>query len=247
MDKKIRPYDLLLGGSAFVPVVLKLPATVISTDPWYLDMVSKVPDWLFWLSLGFAISLWLFDPWRKQSRLREIWHFMTDFFEVESAVICNGIATDDNPMAHDTDLVAQVKIRFRKNGQFKLRLRVFEITGVERTPRERVIRLWEVDAVAGETQIIPIVQLGRPQEGWDPDKARGWGPTNEAEIVRGAGNVVALECEGKWHTQKRKFYVAVVMAGPSNDRPASLQILDEDQDIWDLSENSRIYRGAYGY
>jgi hypothetical protein len=59
--------------------------------------------------------------------------------------------------------------------------------------------------------------------------------------------VVVLECQGKWLTQTRRFFVEVIShdTGLGLHKP-NLYLQDEDDDIWDVSEGAKTGLWKYG-
>lgn len=243
MKSLIRKSDAPLL-SALIPLSLKIPATVITSEPNYLNAVALVPDWFFWVSLGFAAAAWLLDPWRKESRLREWWTALTNSFDIERVVVGNFDDPGD-PMP-STDVALRVFIRFRKSGRYKVRLRVFSCTGRGRKPFQHVIPISEITVVHGERMMVPVVDLGVARQGWDHERKRGWGPTKDQSFIGGSYNVVLLECEGRF-TQKHRLFVALINhdTGAGVFTP-SIYVQSEDDEIWDTTGDARLGDFKYG-
>ena len=85
MGATIRKSDLPLLAAA-IPLAHSIPATLITNSPRYVELVSRVPDWFLWISVGFSVAAWLLDPWRSQSRVKELLHWLTDHFTLEHLV-----------------------------------------------------------------------------------------------------------------------------------------------------------------
>lgn len=243
MTKKIRTSDLTLL-SAIIPISQWIPATLITENPTYLKLVGMVPDWFFWGSLGFAVAAWGLDPWRKQSRIRDGWKWATDKFVVERIYVGNWM-DESGEMMPRTDTGVRMHVRFLKTVRpARLRLRIFQIVGQGRKPRESIIDLSRDEIVAGEALAIPIVTAGQPSPGWDHTRARGWGPEPKETLIGGSMNVAVLECEGRFVTQRHKVFIRRVTN--LSDHPAPhIFVLDEDHDLFDLAPDSKSGEWAY--
>lgn len=231
MKKRLRKSEApLLSG--LIPIAGKIPAEVISSDPRYLQFVATVPDWLFWSSLGFFIAALLLNPFQEDSRLREWWQRATKVFEVKKVHV--GRWTDDFvDMMPDTDCGVRVHLKFKKTLRpARLRLRIIEMSG-SRRPVERIIDLSRPEIIAGETLHIPVVTAGSPSPGWDHTRPRGWGPNAEGSLIGGSPNLVVIECERGFVTQRHRLYVQSTQQ-VSNGKPSPcIFVLDESHSPFD--------------
>ncbi len=106
MTKKIRRSDIRLS-SVLVPISQVIPATLIPEHEIYLKLVAAVPDWLLPVSIGFALASYLWDPFQQDSRLRQLWHFVTDRYQTE----CVGVSEN----SHTGEVHFQILLSFRRS------------------------------------------------------------------------------------------------------------------------------------
>jgi hypothetical protein len=237
----------IFRASALIPITQFFPATLITNNPTYLHLVAAAPVWLLPASLGFAVAVWLIDPWIKDSRLRQLWKWATDVFEVKHLHAQSSWQNwdSDGGVMPETDIGVRLRIKFRRRVKGHLSLRVFSCTGQGRTPFETVIKIGTVDAIAGETIDIPVVDLGIGEPGWDPQRRRGWGPDKSADFIGGSRNVAVLECRHGWLTQTHHIFVAMVSHVGKHQAPR-IYVQDGDDDVFDISEHVRTGLWKYG-
>ena len=242
MGKMIRKNDIW-RLSPLVPLSQRVPADLVTADPRYLNLVATVPEWLFPASVGFAIAIWLLDPWTDDSRLRQFWGGLTRKFVVEGLQAGHWSDWRGGAMP-DTDIGVRARIRFTKNlRNGKVWLRVFSCTGRGRKPFEHIIPVTSGDFIQGQVVNIPIVDFGIPSEGWDHTRQRGWGPEPKDTLIGGSGNIVSIECRG-WFTQTHRMFIAPVGHVGKHSSPR-LYVQDENDDIFDASANCRT--GGWRY
>lgn len=241
MKNPIRPSDVSLIAALVVPISQKIPAHLVTADETYLDMVGKVPNWFFWFSLGFAVAVWIFESIKDGSRVRQFWDWLTKKFEVDRIYFETPIKMPQ------TDVEARLRIRFRRSGNYRLNLRIYQCTGMGREPLFQLIKLGQRRFEKDEVLVIPLVDMGIPEPGWDHKKQRGWGPNKEGSFIGGSSNVVVLECSGSWLTQRHRFYVSMVNhdRGLHKFKP-SVFVLDEKHDIWDTTPDVVSNGGTNG-
>lgn len=245
------PIRFRLGDLNYVAVVQN--PLVFAVQKWLekpenAKLVPAMPDWLLPFSLGIAIAtLWFDVLFRDNSRLRELWKILTDKFEI--AHLHSGHWNDWNEPGDVmplTDIGVRLRIRFKRRvKRGRLRLRVFSCTGQGRKPFEDLIDLGKIDVAKGKILDIPLVDLGVPSPGWDHERKRGWGPKKQATLIGLSRNVAVIECEGMFLTQRHRIFVTMV-SHHRPDSPPGIYAQDEADDIFDLSEDSRIGIWKYG-
>lgn len=237
MKLAIRNSDIRLASPLW-PLLWLVPSQVISNGQTYQSWVSKMPAWLLPFAIGFAVASYVWDPFQKDSRLRQLWHLLTDSFEVSHLGAGHWSPWDGQGPMPDTDIGVRVRIRFRRDvSNADLRLRIFSCTGRKRKPFEKVIRLGIVNAAKGETRDIPIVDIGIPEPGWDHIRKRGWGPTKDTSLITGSRNVVVIECKRGWLTQKHHVFIALVSHVGKHAAPR-IYVQDEADAPFDTSETA---------
>lgn len=238
MKTVIRKNDVWRVVPAFLAGAQQVPAQMVTADPRYLTVVAAMPDWLFPLTLGFAIAVWAIDPWTEDSRIRQFWSWATRKFVVEGvhAGHWGGWRGETMP---ETDIGVRARIRFTKNiRNGRVWLRVFSCTGTGRKPFEHVIPIADGDFIKGQVMNIPVVDIGIPEAGWDHERKRGWGPNPTETLIGGAGSVVFIECQGRV-TQTHKIFITGVAHVGKHSEPR-LYVQDEKDNIFDTSPESRI-------
>lgn len=203
----------------------------------------SVPEWVYPFSGGIALATLFYDLIRPgDSRIWQICRRLTDKFRVEHAHAGHwstwDAATDPMP---ETDVGLRLRLRFVRSGKFKLRVRLFSCTGRGAEPFQHLIPLGEIDATNGQIFDLPLVDMGLQEAGWDHTRKRGWGPDREHSLIGKSFNVAIVECEGKWLTQKHRFFVAHINhdTGLHRHKP-SIYFQDESDDVWDVSGNNRM-------
>jgi hypothetical protein len=228
MRLTIRGSDIRLASPLW-PVSWKIPTAVVTNAQWYLDVVASVPDWLFYAAVGFAVASYVWDPFQKDSRLRQIWHWLFDRFEIKHLVI-------NEPLSPAGDLLSvDLLLRFRKATKGKLLLRVFSCTGMAYEPREFVVDLGDIDEPRGGTKRFEIARLAIQHPGWDHAQIQGW--IGGESLIAGSQNIAAIELTGVWPTQSHKFMVARLQYHGGETRPG-LFVLDEEEDVFDGRRNT---------
>ena len=242
MKTAIRKNDIWRVVPVIFVGVQKVPAQLVTAEPRYLTAVAAMPDWLFPLTLGFAIAVWAIDPWTEDSRLRQFWDWLTRKFIVEGICAQHWLEWRDGIMP-ESDIGVRARIRFTKdirNG--RVVLRVFSCTGLGRKPFEHVIPIKSGDFIKGQILDIPIVDIGIPEAGWDHQRKRGWGPDPKDTLISDAGNVVVIECQGLV-TQAHKIFISTVSHVGKHSDPR-IYIQDERDDIFNTSAETRIGKYA---
>lgn len=237
MAKKIRRSDVALG-SAIVPLSQKIPATIVTENPTYLDLVSQIPDWFFWGSVGFALAAWIFDPWRNDSRLTQFWRWINDDFKVERINVGQRMVEEGQDMVYGVHVCIRL-IRNMKSG--KLVLRVFSCVG--RNLGEEVLTLRDFsDVVKGQKSWIVLASYPLPTTKQVASAGR-WGDVeDEVSLIRGSENVAVLEMPGRFLRQQHKFFVGHRSPEGSSYDPV-IYAHGQDEDIFDESGESRTYVG----
>tara|TARA_R110002033_G_scaffold4267_3_gene21340 strand:- start:687 stop:1400 length:714 start_codon:yes stop_codon:yes gene_type:complete len=237
MAKKIRKSDVALG-SAIVPLIQKIPATIISENPAYLELVSKVPEWFFWISVGFALAAWIFDPWRNNSRLMQFWHWLNDDFEVERIIVGQRMIEQGHDLVYGVHVCIRL-LRNMKRG--KLVLRVFSCVG--RNLGEEVLTLRDLSGgVKGQKSWITLASYPLPKARQAASAGR-WGDVEEkVAFIRESENVAILETPGRFSRQQYKIFVGHRSPEGSNYDPV-IYAHGQDDDIFDESGSSRINVG----
>jgi hypothetical protein len=204
--------------------------------------VPAVPDWLLPFSLGVFLATIIFDvAFRKESRIRQVWHHFFDAFEIDGVDVGRFMENGDKPATPDSDVAVRLRVRFRKAGKYRCLLRIFECTGMERKPTEKVIRLCEKDALPGESYWIPIVDMASPTPGWNSETPRGWGPDKEGTIIGGSNNVVVFEAHGRWLSQRQKIFVGMVNYDRRQGQfPPCLHVQIEGDDLWNVTAAGKL-------
>ncbi len=221
--------------SAVAALCGAVPTEVVTNSLTFQRLLQSMPSGVAWFFAGFFLALWLFYPWGEKSRVMAIWEWLFKKFDVEFAKA--------GQWGHglDTDLQVKAKIRFRKTGPMRLRLRVFEMVGQGRPPWQTVYDLGAIAAVRGDTRIIEVVDCAFPFPGWDHEKPRGWSENRERPLIGNSRNIAIIECSGRFHTQKFHLYIQHINhdTGVGKFKP-SLCVIREDDEIWDVSEMNKI-------
>ena len=224
----IRGSEIRLA-TPFWPASWKIPAAAVTEARWYRDLVASVPDWLFYVAVGFAIASYVWDPFQKESRLRQLWHWLFDKFEIKHLVI-------GEPLSATGDLLSvDLLVRFRRPTKGKLLLRVFSCTGMACEPREFVVTLGDIDEPRGGTRRFEIARLAIQHPGWDHTQVQGW--TGGESLIAGSQNIAVIELVGVWPPQRHKFMVARLQYHGGETRPG-LFVLDEEEEIFDGRRNT---------
>ena len=224
-----------------------MPSTVISNGPLYQKLVADVPSGVFWAAVGFAAASYIWDPFQKGSRLRQLWRWMTDVFSVEHLCAQSNWSnwdSDGSPMPM-SDIGVRLLIRWRRDvHDARLYLRVFSHTGAGQKPFEHVMPIGIVTAAKGEILQIPVVDIGIAEAGWDHTRRRGWGP-DKGERLIAPNNVAILECQRGWLTQRHRMFVTVVSHVGKHEAPR-LYVQDEADDLFDTSASAKLGIWKYG-
>ena len=213
------------------PLSLKIPATAVTEAQWYQDLVANVPDWLFYIAAGFAVASYIWDPFQKESRLRQLWHWCFDNFEIENIAV-------QEPLTATRDVVSiRLNLRFRRATKGHLWLRVFHCTGMAHKPHESVIDLGAVDLPRGGRHTLEVARLAIPHPGLDHTQPQGWAiDHNGGSLVPGSENIAQIELKGVFIGQTARFLVVHSGSGGGEIRP-NLFVLKEDEDIFDGQRN----------
>jgi hypothetical protein len=224
MNNPIRASDVSLLAATIVPVSQKISAQLVTANETYLDLVSKVPDWFFWLSVGFAIAVWIYESAKDGSRVRQLFNFLTRKFEVEDLVVANWSGMPE------TDVGVRIKLRFLKTMRpLRLKMHVSMCSDTGRPALKEMFDLSIREATKDQSIWFTIVTAGKASAGWDHELKRGWGRKCERRLIGGAGNVVTIECEGIF-TQRHKIYIRLCDGG---GKLPSIFATHEDIDIYD--------------
>lgn len=224
MKSPIRRSDVSLFTAIVVPVSQKVPAHLVTADETYLGLVNRVPGWFFWLSVGFGAAVLIFESAKEGSRVRQFWAWLTKKFDVEDLFVGNW--SDENGPMPQSDTGVRIHLRFRKTMRpARLRMHVLMCSDTGRKPASRMFDFTLDEVVKGQIVPFPIVTAGMAQPGWDHQRQRGWGRKLEDDLIGGSGNIVTIECEGLWTTQRHKIFVKCV----SNDKRPSIFAISEDQ------------------
>jgi hypothetical protein len=146
----------------------------------------------------------------------------------------------------ETDIAVRLRIRFVRNVRgARIWLRVFSCTGQGRKPFEKVYPVGRINAVKGEVVEIPVVDKGISEPGWDAHRPRGWGPQTDGSLLLGSRNIAIIECQGRWLTQRHKFFIASVSHVGRHSSPR-IYLQDEQDDIFDTSADAKTGLWRYG-
>ena len=209
-----------------------MPTETVTNSLSFQHAVAAMPDGLPWFSAGVFFALWAFYPWEEKSRLQQLWSSLTRKFDVEKVHV--GKWTDDFvSIMPQSDAGVRLKIKFRKTLRpARFRLRIIQMSGM-RKPTEKIIDLSRDEIVSGEVLNIPLVTAGEASPGWDPSLPRGWGPHQDGHIIVDAPNILIVECEGRLHTQKHRFFIQRLKTGDNNGPHPAFFVLDEDHEPFD--------------
>lgn len=235
MKNRARLSDASLLAAVFVPTSQKIPAHLVTADENYLDLVNKVPGWFFWFSVGFAVAVWIFESIKEDSRVRQFWGWLTRKFEIEGMHV--GRWDEDIGPMPQSDCGVRLHLKFRKTMRpARIRMHVVMCSDTGKEPLSKMFDMTLNEVVRGQIVAFPIVTIGLPQPGWDHERARGWGPQKEDNLIGGCGNIITIECEGRWTTQKHKIYVKSL---PSNDGPAIFAIGENQPYLFECAFSER--------
>lgn len=219
----------------------------LDAHPEY-QWITAVPDWAYPLSMGIAVATLWYDLLRgSDSRIWQVWHQMTDKFEVAHLHAGHWSGPEWGGVMPMTDIGVRLQVKFvRKVRRIDLVLRVYSCTGQGREPFEHVIKIANnYNAQAGQKLNIPVVDMGIPEPGWDHTRKRGWGPLKTENLIGGSRNVVIVECHGRWLTQRRKIYIQMVSHVGQKLSPC-LYVQEEEDDVFDTSARSKLGIFKYG-
>ena len=213
------------------PASWKIPAAAIFKAQWYQDLVACVPDWLFYIAVGFAVASYVWDPFQKESWLRQWWHWCFDRFEIIDLVV-------QEPLTAKRDVVSvRLNLRFRRATKGHLWLRVFHCTGAAYKPHESVKDLGAVDLPRGGRYTLEVARLAIPHPGWDHTQPQGWViDHNGGALVPGSENIGQIELTGVMIGQTARFLVVHSGQGGGEIRP-NLFVIKEEEDIFDGQRN----------
>ncbi len=230
MKLAIRGSDIRLTTPMW-PLLWYMPSQIISNGHFYQELVAKVPDWLFPFTVGIAFASYALDPFQRDSRLRQIWHWCFDRFEIVNLVV-------QEPLTAMRDVVSiRLNLRFRRATKGHLWLRVFHCTGTAYKPHESVIGLGAVDLPRGGLYTLEIARLAIPHPGWDQAQPQGWViDHNGGALVPGSQNIAQIELKGVLIGQTARFLVVHSGHGGGEIRP-NLFVLKEEEDIFDGQRN----------
>jgi hypothetical protein len=229
MRMKIRRNDIW-RLSPLVVLAQRVPAQLVTNDPRYLHVVAGVPSWVFPFTVGFAIAVWVIDPWTQDSRLKQLWRWLTDSFDVE------WLHAGSTQEIGELELVAMVRFR-RRVRRAKLWLHVLGNTHRGLKPLEQMRLIEELhDIPRGYRKRITIATVGIPMQGWDHAKPRGWAGSGGPGTVLGkSGNVVSLKLVGPLVTQEYRMFVELEQHIGNAHKP-HLTVISEEDDLFDASE-----------
>jgi hypothetical protein len=238
MKLRIRGSDIRLA-TPFVSACWLVPSHILGDT--YQSAVSHVPDWVLPFSIGVALTAYVLDPFNKHSRLRQLWRWWTDIFEITNLHAQTNWQDWNGPGDYmpETDLGVRVLLRFRRDARISLRVRVFSCTGMANpnVPYEDLIKWGEMTVARGEVFKMALVDMGIAEPGWDPERPRGWGPNREVRFIAGAGSIAVIECKHGWLTQRHKIFVQMISHVGKHSAPR-LYVQDEEDDIFDTSRNA---------
>ncbi|HEX4737451.1 MAG TPA: hypothetical protein VH331_07810 [Allosphingosinicella sp.] len=245
----LRPRDLNYLTIVQYPVLLlcKHWFAVWSKDPRNAAWIPAVPDWALPFSFGVALATLIYDvAFREHSRIREVWHYLTDTFTVDfvHAGSWTGLP--------DTDIGVRGRIRFRRRLKgAKLMLRVYSIVGHGRKPFHHLIKVETLDVEPGEERTLQIVTLGIPRPGWDHMRPRGWGPQSAdmPSFIGASKNVAIIEVRRGLLVQRLKLFIELIShprPGPQQEGGPCLYVQDQHDDVFDVSETNRLGYFKYG-
>ena len=148
MPSPIRPSDASYA-SVLVPFIIAGIDKWGTSLPAFSAVIAMIPDWAFPAACGFAVTVYLIDPWRPKSRMVELWQLATNKFEIEHFCVQQGWYDLDTVTYQD--LAVRLRVRFLKDvRQARMALRIYACTGMGRKPCHWVIALPKTDvAVAG--------------------------------------------------------------------------------------------------
>ena len=213
------------------PLSLKIPATAVTEAQWYQDLVANVPDWLLYIAVGFAVASYVWDPFQRDSRLRQLWRLCFDRFETVDLVVL------ERPTAARDVVSIRLNLRFRRATKGHLWLRVFHCVGTTHKPHESVIDLGPIALPRGGRYTLEVARLVIPHPGWDNTQPQGWAVDhNGGSLVPGTSNIAQIELTGVWIGQTARFLVVHSGSGGGEIRP-NLFVLKEDEDIFDGQRN----------
>ena len=213
------------------PATWKIPAAAVTKAQWYQGLVASVPDWLFYIAIGFAIASYVWDPFQKESRLRQAWHWLFDRFEIVNLTV-------QEPLSAKRDVLSiKLDLRFRRATKGQLWLRVFHCTGMAREPHETVIDLGAVDLPRGGRHTFEVARIAIQHPGLDHTQPQGWAiDYNGGSLVPGSENIAQIELTGVMIGQVSRFLVVHSGHGGGEIRP-NLFVIKEDDDIFDGQRN----------
>lgn len=181
------------------------------------------------------MGYWLFKAGSRSSRFDMLLDRLFKKFEVEFLKVGKF-----DIGAGETDVQLKIEVRFVKSGDFRLRLRVFEVIGRGRMPRETVHDLGCHTVVEGQKLRFDVVDFAFGVPGWDHERKRGWSATRERSLIGRSKNVAVFECQGRFTQRYRMFIEHLNHDVGSNVHKPSLYVQGEDEDIWDLSETNLL-------
>lgn len=228
MQLTIRGSDIRLASPLW-PMLWSVPSQVISNGHLYQNFVASMPDWLFPFSIGVAVASYVWDPFQSNSRLRQLWHWLFDRFEIKHLVVKEPLS------AHGDLLSVELLLRFRKATKGTLLLRVFGCTGMGKEPREFVVNLGDVDEPRGGTKCFEIARLAIQHQDWDHTQIQGW--IGGESLIGGSQNIAVVELTGTWPPQSHKFMIARLQYHGRQTRPG-LFVLDAEEDVFDGRRNN---------
>jgi hypothetical protein len=233
MKNSIHRNDLF-RASIFIPLLRSIPAELITTNQAYAKILSSLPEWLTPASIGFALAVWIVDPWTKDSRIKQLWKLLSDTFSVEQ-LHAQSMWSDWDGIGKnmpETDLGVRLRIRFIRTCTCNLNLRIYSGTGRSLNARVDIVKLGQKKVVSGDVMDIPLVYIGIPEPGWDHLRKRGWGPEKSVSFIFGGGNVAILECRRLFFVQKHRFFIEAISHIGKHSSPR-LYVQDEDVDVFD--------------
>lgn len=229
MKLTIRKSDIRLATPIW-PLCWAIPSTIVSNGPLYQRLVANVPDGLFWASVGFAVASVMWDPFQRDSRVRQLWHWAFDRFAVQ-------MLTVNEPLSASGDLLSvDLVLRFRRRTRGRLSLHVQSCTGMSYAPHEFVALQEDIDEVAGSTKRIEVARLAIQHPGWDHTQSQGW--IGGESLVAGSQNIVSIKLDGVFPRQTHRFLVIRPAYQGGETRPG-LVVLDSEEDIFDGTRNVR--------
>lgn len=231
MVKRSTTHTLAPYLSAASTAAAFLPSAAITDSAQYQSLLTAAPG-APWFSAGFFLALWLFThPESKAPPWSRAMDALFKKYDVDLAGVGNYRAS-----VNKSEVQVRVILRFRRSGNFKIRMRIFEGLGRGRPADETVLDLGSIDAIKGQTYDLDVLAVAFPYAGWDHTRPYGWGPNAEKRFIPYPYNVAVIECESRLHTQK--FAMAILHINHERGQQVfkpSIAVIREDDEIFDVS------------